>query len=169
MGRTSHITRWPERLAVSICERRGSVSIETAVAAPLVIALALGAAEFGNMLYNANMIQTGVRDAARYLARTPDPLMNEHLGRNLATTGTISGEGEQRISWWRSEDVSVDLQLVPNTGAAQQGATLFRGGENIGVVRVSTTVDYSGLGTLSFIGREPLQIRFAHEERWVGE
>jgi hypothetical protein len=150
-------------------DTRASAAIEAAVTAPLLLMFVIGAAEFGNMLYNANLVQTGVRDAARYLARVSDPVAAEPLARNLAITGSITGETPPRVPWWSSEDIVITHRVTDNPPDPQTGHRAFRSGPQVRVIRVSTTIDYAGLGTLGVLGQDAVTIAFAHEERFVGE
>lgn len=153
----------------AIADTRGSAAIEAAVATPFLLLLVLGAAEFGNMLYNANMIQTGLRDAARYLARVPDPVAAEAFARNLAVTGTITGEAPPRVAWWRGADVMFTYERLDNPPDPLTERRAFRAGPILTVIRAETVIDYDGLGTLRVLGQDAVQIGFAHEERHVGE
>lgn len=162
-------TTWLRRAAQWGRDRRGTAAIEAAIVTPLLLMFVIGAAEFGNMLYNANLVQTGVRDAARYLARVSDPVAAEPLARNLAITGSINGEAPPRVSWWSTEDIVITHRMTENPPDPQTGRRAFRSGPQVRVIRVSTTIDYAGLGTLGVIGQDAVTIAFAHEERFVGE
>lgn len=144
-------------------DERGASLVETAVVVPFLLLLGLGVSEFGNVLYNHHLIETGVRDAARYLARFGTPATRETEAKALAVTGSISG-GTQRISWWNTGDVSISYQTTANPSGA------YRGPDPILVVRVSTTVTYNGLGFLDFLGLgSSLTFSLAHEQRVIGD
>lgn len=150
-------------------DRRGTAAIEAAVFTPLLLLFVIGAAEFGNMLYNANLIQTGLRDAARYLARVSDPVPAESFAKNLAVTGSINGDAPPRVAWWNTDDIVVTYRITDNPPDPETGRRAFRSGPEVMVIRVATTVSYAGLGTLGVLGQDAVSIAFAHEERFVGE
>lgn len=150
-------------------DRRGTAAIEAALAVPFMVVLASGVIELGTLFYNEELIQTGVRDAARYLAHVQDPPVSEDAARNLATRGTITSSGSLRVSWWQPDQVAVAYEVTPNPVDAKTGLRLYRGGPSVTTVRVSTTVPYRGQGLLSALGLAPVQVTAAHEERHVGD
>lgn len=161
--------RFGSRVRRFLRESRAVAALEAAIATPVVLAILIGAAEFGNALYSATLIQTGVRDAARYLARTAEPETYEPYARRLAVTGGIQDGGTRRVSWWSEEDIAVGYRHIANAEDPDTGRKSYRGGTHVTVIQVSTRVDYQGLGTLAFIGQDAVEIAFAHEERWVGD
>jgi hypothetical protein len=150
-------------------DTRGVAAIEAGLSFPFIVAMAAGLIEFGGVFYNFELMQTGVRDAARYLARTPNLASAENAARNLAIRGTIDASGPLRVKWWQVSDVQIAYKNIANPPDETTGRRLYRGGDPIVVVRVATTVDYAGLGLLNSIGLGPVRISAAHEERYVGE
>ena len=55
------------------CNRDGSAMVEMAAILPFLLVLGCGVFEFGAFFYQYQMIEAGVRDAGRYLARVSDP------------------------------------------------------------------------------------------------
>jgi len=150
-------------------DRRGAALLEMTVVTPFLILLGLGVFEFSNLLYGQHLITTGVRDAARYLARRDDPLGSANAGIEIAVMGEVSGTAK-RVSWWNLADVSVTLIPTANPINVATGTRPYRGPDPLNVVRVSTTVTYPGLGMLSAIGiSSSLTLTLSHEERVVGE
>jgi hypothetical protein len=150
-------------------DQRGTSLIETALVLPFLLILGLGVFEFGNLLYNYHLIATGVRDAARYLARFDNPASKETEAKQLAVTGSITG-GTPRVSWWSTSEVSVSYTAIPNNPDPVTGERPYRGGNTITLVRVSTSVPYGGLGLLSFLGLgSTINFSLFHEERKIGE
>jgi Flp pilus assembly protein TadG len=162
------ISRLHTRFCTFRGNEQGSIAIEAAAVTPFLVLLVAGIVEFGNIMHNQELVQTGVRDAARYLARVPTPASGETAARNIATTGIVSG-GTQRVSWWSESDVTITYRQTPNPVDATTGLRTYRGNDPITTIRVETTVDYPGLALLSVLGLGPLQINAAHEERHVGE
>jgi hypothetical protein len=148
---------------------RGASLVEMALVTPFLLTLGLGIIEFSNALYDHHLITTGVRDAARYLARIDDPIADQSKGQQLAVYGEINGT-TKRVSWWTTNDVSVTLIPIANAQDPQSGIRTYRGGNTINLVRVATDVDHPGLGFLTFLGiSSPVKIRVFHEERVIGE
>src|SRR5215210_4809621 len=88
-------------------EERGAALIEGAVLAPFLLILPFGVYEFSWFFYRQHLVSTGVRDAARYLARTSfNPCTSTTYQNNAkaiattkgftATAGVISG-GADRV------------------------------------------------------------------------
>ncbi len=147
----------------------GAAMVEMAVVTPVLIVLGLGTFEFGNYFYNHHIVTTGIRDAARYLARFDDPLACSARGQQLAITGEIAG-GQQRIAWWNAADVSVSLRNIANPLDLNTGERPYRGRDPLSIVQVGTNVNYGGLGFLSVLGLgASMNITVTHEERVIGE
>jgi len=120
--------------------RRGTAAIEAALAFPFMVALGAGMFEFGSLFYNFELMQTGVRDAARYLARVADPAASETAARNLALRGTVDSSGALRVTWWQATDIQVTYEAIPNAPDPTTGLRPYRGRDPLIVVRVSTSV-----------------------------
>src|SRR5258708_38786468 len=94
-------------------DRRGSALVEATVLTPVLFTLVFGALEFSWYFYDQHRVATGIRDAARYLARGTDPT-NVALAsnaKNLAFTSSISG-GPARVTGWTPGSVDVDLASI---------------------------------------------------------
>jgi Flp pilus assembly protein TadG len=101
---------WLKRLRT---DGSGAALIEFTIVAPLLLLVGLGIFEFGNVLYGHHLVNTGVHDAARYLARVDDPTASAASAKQLAVYGQIGGSAK-RVSWWGTGDVSVSLSSIPN-------------------------------------------------------
>lgn len=157
------------RIVALPSDSRGAALIEFTIVLPFLLILGLGAFEFGNALYGHHMISTGVRDAARFLARQDDPASQQTTAKQLAVYGEIGGS-TKRVSWWSVSDLSVSLDAIPNPVDPSTGTRAYRGPDPIRVVRVATSTTYPGLGLFSVIGLPPtLTISVFHEERAIGE
>ena len=104
-----------QRLRTAAGDESGAVLIEMAAVVPVIMLIGLGVLEFANFFYNYQLIQNGVRDAARFAASMPYPPSSTLPSevQNLAITGVPSG-GTARVAWWASTDVSVTYSTVPN-------------------------------------------------------
>lgn len=155
----------------------GASMVEMTLAAPFLFLLGLGVFEFGNVLYQHHLISTGIRDAARYLARYPgpdptdlcagDPSAGETTAKNIAVTGSPTGT-DKRVSWWSTADINVAYTSIANPIVGGTGSRTYRDCPTVIIVRVSTNVSYPGLGYLNVIGLSPtLNFSMYHDERYM--
>src|SRR3712207_158838 len=100
------------RLPLFTRDVRGTAAIESALAFPFIVAMVAGLIEFGSLLYNFELIQTGVRDASRYLARVADPAASEAAARNLAIRGTVDSSGALRVKWWQPTQIQITYKTT---------------------------------------------------------
>jgi Flp pilus assembly protein TadG len=155
--------------------RDGSAMVEMAAMLPFLLLLGCGVFEFGAFFYQYQMVQAGIRDAARYLARVSDPTTSttpcaaavltahESAAKNIAVTGVTSG-GTNRVSWFNTSDITISYPTVANPNNA-----LYRGPDPITIVQVNTNPSYSGVGFLSFLGLgSALTVNLRHQERCIG-
>ena len=154
-------------------EETGAVIDETAIILPLMITLSAGVYEFSNAIYTRLLLEAGVADAARYLARcvhtTTDEAACGTAAQNLAVTGQVTSGGTARVSGWATTDVNVSyistaITVDPNTGLQN-----YRGSSaDVLVAQVSTDYSYAGTGLLGVLGFGPLTLSVAHQERVIG-
>jgi len=146
----------------------GSAFVEGAIVMPVLLTLVLGVFEFSWLFYQQHLISTGIRDAARYIARssTPNDPTIQMDARNLATTGAFAG-GPARVSGWRASDVGIAYDSTDNP-AGGNGATRYRGGSVIQRVTVSTRFTVPSLGFFGFLGVKPPAFTVSHQERVIG-
>jgi Flp pilus assembly protein TadG len=152
-------------------DTEGSVVLEAAVAIPVLIPLVFGALEFAWYFQKRQLVESGVRDAARYLARTaPDttpptsPCDNATFvanAQNIAVTGVVSG-GTARVPGWTVGSVDITCPEFDNSGAAYQGAsTIYR-------VRVFTSFPDPALGFFGILNLTAPNLWALHIERSIG-
>ncbi len=162
------------RLRVLWQDCAGSALVEGALVLPVLIALMFGIYEFSWLFYQQHLISTGLRDAARYLARSSDPcdeaspnwFMEERYAKNLAITGSING-GTARAKGWTTAMVSLLCTAVENPSGSD-GLTAYRGGPAIYVITVSARFTDPSLGFFGFLGLQSPVISVAHSERATG-
>ena len=175
---------WPPRLATMNGVRtvrlrslardaNGSALVEGAVLLPLLVILFLGVFEFSWFFYQQHVVSTGLRDGARFLARTRDACaavpawsLAQADARNLATTGSIFG-GPQRVKGWTPDMVTTRCAPVSNPIAAD-GLPAYRGSGPVFVVTLSTRFSDRSLGFFSLLRLEPPAIAVSHSERVIG-
>ena len=149
-------------------DSEGSALIEGALVVPILCTLVFGVFEFSWLFYQQHLISTGIRDAARYIARNANPndVTIQTGAKNLATTGAIDGN-TARVSGWWTHDVDITYASVDNP-VAVNGLTPFRGGAVIQSVTVSTTFAVPSLGFFGLLGLKPPAITVSHQERVIG-
>jgi Flp pilus assembly protein TadG len=152
-------------------DTRGVSLLEGAILFPFLFTLGLGMFEFGNLLYQYQLVMSGVRDAARHLARVDiTDATAETKAKNIALTGTVDGSGAARVSWWNAGDISVTYVPISNPIVdANTGARTYRGGDPITEIQVTTTPTYGGLGFLNYVGLGPISFTLEHRERHIGD
>jgi Flp pilus assembly protein TadG len=155
-------------------DRDGSALLEGALVIPLLLALMLGVYEFSWYFYQQHLIAVGVRDAARYLARSPDTCdatsprwaSEAATAQNLATTGFATG-GPARVKGWTAGMVAIECTPIDNR-AGVDGLRAYRGDSVIFVVKVSTRFTDPSLGFFGVFGLRPPIISASHAERVIG-
>jgi Flp pilus assembly protein TadG len=157
-----------------LTDNSGSALVEGALIIPVLFVLMYGVYEFSWYFHQQQLVSSGVRDAARYLARLPAscntaaPVWLEHeaMAKNLAVTGQIDG-GLPRVSGWTTRMVAVNCSLVPNA-IGPNGLRAFRGGPFVYVVTVSTHFSETSLGFFHLLHVSIPFIAMSHSERVIG-
>jgi Flp pilus assembly protein TadG len=162
-------------------DHRGAALVEMTVLLPFLLALGCGVFEFGAFFYNYQLVEAGVRDAARYMARVTDTSASKvpcdpavlaakvANAKDIAVMGVIGGT-TPRVSWWAKADVTVDYATV-FANPLISGYPSYRGPlSGIRVIKVTTSPTYPGVGFLSFLGLgSGVTISLNHQERCMGE
>jgi Flp pilus assembly protein TadG len=152
----------------------GSALVEGAVLLPLLFALLFGVYEFSWFFYQQHLISTGLRDGARYLARSaplcdatsPRWIARAANAKNLATTGSIAG-GVPRVKGWSAALVVPRCTEIDNSSGAQ-AASPYRGGPVISIISMSTRFTEPSLGFFRLLGLPSPTISVVHSERMIG-
>jgi Flp pilus assembly protein TadG len=145
----------------------GSALIEGAILLPVLFILVFGVFEFSWLICQQHLISTGIRDAARYIARstTPnDPTIKQNA-KYLATTGAIDGN-TLRVKGWTADDIDISYTVIDNP-TGNNGLTNFRGGAVIESVTVSTTFTVPSLGFFGILRLSPPTSTLSHQERVI--
>lgn len=161
------MTRRP--LARFFKSRDGAALVEFTLVAPLLILLMCGMAEFANAMCQYHVMEKGVRDAGRYLARVPMSGCtisgaSTTAARNLVLTGRTSAGAPLLATWTDPATITVTVaNCFNNTSGA------YRGRAVIPIIEVTANAPYQDLGMLSVIGIDGLQLQVSHQQLWVGE
>lgn len=147
-------------------QEAGIVSLEAAIVLPFVLLIGAGTIEFGWLMTQIETAQGGLRDAARYVSRSP-------------VTGTLQARicNEQVPGWPTAQAISDDIYaangidsatleicVVP-VGAAD--ATLNRG-MPIYRVEANTTFTPVGVGIMALFNISLPEISLNYELRHAG-
>jgi Flp pilus assembly protein TadG len=150
------------RKSIWLCDC-GSALVEAAIALPLFLMLVGGVLELSFYLYQEQLITSGVRDGARYLALANNPNSADHQrdAKNIAVYGAPSGGMSPRVAGWTPDNVRVIITTASNAG-------MYSGAAQIPIVTVSTAFTDQSLGFLGMLGFNAPTISASHQERWVG-
>jgi Flp pilus assembly protein TadG len=97
-------------------DTEGSVLLEATVLTPVLLVLFLGAYEFSWYFNRQQLVETGVRDAARYLgAASPNPCGDSTLLANAQNIATTNSDGTARVPGWGTSDVSISCTTIDNS------------------------------------------------------
>lgn len=149
--------------------RAGAALVEFTLAAPLLILLMCGLAEFANAMRQYHIMEKGVRDAARYVARVPMTgcavnAAATTTARNLALTGTMAG-GQFLLPTW-NDPGTVTVQIA---SCLDNSSGAYRGHAQMATVEVTANAPYVDLGLLTVIGLDPITLEVSHQQLWIGE
>lgn len=146
----------------------GAALVEFTLIAPLFITMMCGLAEFANAMRQYHIMEKGVRDAGRYVARVAItdctiPGTAVTTAQNLALTGRASGGTALLPSWTDPSTVAVTVSsCVDNTLGS------YRGGDDIPVIQITATAPYVDLGLLDVLGFDDVQLSVTHRQLWIG-
>lgn len=142
-----------------IQDRRGTVLIESLLVLPLLMLITFGVFEYGNLMWQRQQLQVGVRDAARYWSRCR-PTFNpcsQTIARNLAFYGDPGGGGSTRVPGWDdSSELTINLASPPLSP------------DETSVIIVEGKVAYQGSPLFAAVFSESLTLRYWHTERYIG-
>ena len=160
-------------------DREGSVLVEGTILVPVLVTLFLGVFEFSWYFFSQQLVEMGVRDAARYLARveltgtnTPctqtDPdtgNLYEDEAANIAATGQRDSGGTARVKGWTAAKVAITCLTSPALGG---GSVYADGQSSMTIIYVTTTFADPTLGLFPALGLTTPSLSFTHQERYIG-
>jgi len=143
---------------------RGTALIESAIVLPVFLMLVGGVYEFGYFFYQQQLMTTGIRDAARYLALSANPnnAAKQQEAMKLAVYGDVDSGTNARVPGWSTSDIAVSVTALDNSSG------FYCAGCTVAVITVSTSLTDSSLGFLGFLGLNAPIISVSHQERWIG-
>jgi hypothetical protein len=155
-------------------DAEGSALVEAAIVMPVLVPLILGVFEFSWYFHKQQLVESGVRDAARYLARTAldttpatdpcsltTPVDFKAIAKNIAVTGVATG-GTPRVPGWTVGSVTITCTAFDNSSSAYLGpATIYR-------VVASTSFADPALGFFGILNLTTPNLSASHTERSIG-
>ncbi|TPI35048.1 pilus assembly protein [Mesorhizobium sp. B3-2-1] len=150
-------------------EENGAALVEVALVVPFMLLLSAGVFELSNILNTRLLLEAGVEDGARYMARCNDSNWNTcvTLGTNLAVNGAVTN-GTARVTGWKTSQITVTPSLTDAVDATTGTELYLSSTPKVAVVEVSTSFPYSDLGLWSYLGFGALTITVSHQERVFG-
>ncbi|TPI41491.1 pilus assembly protein [Mesorhizobium sp. B2-9-1] len=147
----------------------GAALVEMAIVTPFVLLLSAGVFEFGNILNTRMLLDAGVKDAARYMARcSSDWDTCKPLAQKLAANGAIDGT-VARVNGWLPEQVEITKTSTQAIDTATGTELYLSSTANVIVAQVSTSYPYPDLGLWSYLGFSgQLALTVSHQERVFG-
>lgn len=160
--------------------RDGSALLEASILTPMLFSMVLGVYEFSWYFYQQQLVEAGIRDSVRYLARIPIPNTTTNpcslsdangtsfatyvaRAQNIAATGQTASGGTARVKGWTAANVSISCPLSSSPiGTYADGTT------TMWIISASTNFADPSLGFLSFLGLKVPNIRASHQERFMG-
>src|SRR5262245_19989124 len=147
----------------------GSALLEATVLTPVLFILLFGVYEFSWYFYRQHVISTGVRDAARYLARTSldnpcSSATNQTIAKNIAT---IAG-GSARVAGWTDSNVTIACTPISKFVCGAATPCVLNSGPDVYIVTVWPSYTPSTLGFFEFFGFDPPRVVVTHQERAIG-
>jgi hypothetical protein len=179
-------------------DQAGVALVEAALTLPMLIVLSLVIFEYSFVFWQHQVVTSGVRDAARYLARVPidssstcgaamlATLVPGGVGnatyltyaQDIALHGDIAaangGVPAFRVPQWSSTppnfSVSVSCVADPLSGnlPAYRGGVACGASSCVPIVTVTVSYVYQDMGILTGFGFADPGIAVAHSERWIG-
>ncbi|AZO33032.1 MULTISPECIES: TadE/TadG family type IV pilus assembly protein [unclassified Mesorhizobium] len=161
-------------------DQRGTVLVEMAFVAPLMLILSAGVFEFGNLIHDKLLMEAGLNDGARFAARCNSALYTKaglsaidcaDIATNIAVFGNVAGTGSARVGGWEKSDVTVTIgdsttchdAVDPSTGTVLYLSTTSQ----VCIVTASGTYAYTGVGMLSLLNIGPITLSSSHQERLI--
>jgi len=140
-------------------DQNGVVLVETLLAVPILTLLTFGILEFGNMMWQRQQLQVGVRDAARYWSRCRPSFHDctATTARNIAFFGNPAGGVNPRVPGWEDD---FQLTITPDSPTTSPSAS--------DIVVVAGTVIYQGSPLFDAILDEPVTIGYWTTMRYMG-
>lgn len=152
-------------------DERGVVLAEALLVFPIMTILSFGLLEFGNVLWEREQLQVGLRDAARYWSRCRTDIggiatsCSEATARNIAFYGNPSGTGPLRVPGW---DDPSEINFEPGKASLPSNSSLPADPADMAKVVVTGRVTYEGSPAFAMLLDDAVTIGHRVEMRFIG-
>ena len=134
--------------------------VEAILILPVITIFTAGVLEFGNVLWQRQQLQAGVRDAARYYARcrTSFNVCSEAIARNIAFYATPSpgADTPERVPGWNDPSQIEIYGPTPTAVPTTQ------------IITVRGFNQYVPSPWFSALGVSNVTVEYVHEQRFIG-
>ncbi|MBF0305562.1 MAG: pilus assembly protein [Alphaproteobacteria bacterium] len=146
-------------------DRRGGAAVEFALTLPFLILILFAVVDLGRAVWQHHVVAKSIRDATRYLARTPDPSSSVFQGMaiNLGQRGSIDASKAPLLGAGGDDMIAVSFQItwVDNAAGTWRGAAM--------IPVVNGQASYAFKPMFGFDLVEQLTISAGHVQRHLGE
>lgn len=161
-------------------DEEGTVFVEALIVLPVLTILGFGLLEFGNVMWEREQLQVGLRDAARYWSRCRAnatsfaATCNEDTAREIAFYGRPLTQAERdgdtaspplRVPGW---DDASEISFTPEQALLPAIASLPADPAEMDKVSVSGTVVYEGSPAFAMLLEDAVTISHRVEMRFIG-
>jgi len=162
---TMDLTSLAKRFGQDTC---GAALVEMTLVAPFMLLLSAGVFEFSNIIQTRLLLEAGVEDGARYLARcNSDQTTCETNAKNIAVFGATAA-GAARVTGWAASAVTISYVVTPivvgNNGLANYRSPTA----NVTTATLASSYAYGGTGLWGYLGFGALTLSVSHQERVFG-
>ena len=147
-------------------DRSGVVLIEALVVFPILILLTVGILEFGNVMWQRQQLQAGIRDAARYWSRcdlSATSNCSQTIAKNIALYANPNPPDNavpRVMGWTDPTSITIEVQNFTTPDLTMSGPRRR--------VVVTGTARYSGSPLIGFMPATVGDMIYSHEERYIG-
>ena len=145
---------------------------------PLLVSLYFGVFDFSWYFYNQQLVEAGVHDAARYMARieltngnTNPCLQTDPSGAlyttdaaNIAVAAQTASGGTARVTGWNASDIIINCVASPSLS----NGLYADGSASMTIIHVTTNFVDPSLGFFPVLGLSTPSLSFTHQERFIG-
>ena len=124
-----------------VADQRGSSLVEFGLAAPLIVLMIIGSVEFGMIMFVSTLIESGLRDAARFGITGQEP-----EGGETRLERILSIVGDRTIGLINMNDARVEVKVYPTFGDVGRGESFVDGNGNGTYDAGETFTDENGNG-----------------------
>lgn len=128
----------------------GVALTEALIVLPFLTFLAIAILEFGMLFWQREQMETGLRDAARYMARCRHATGCDTAARNLAYFGNSLGGTNPRVPGWTAANAPITFAIAS------------------GQVSARSTHNLANSPLFGALGLDTITITARHDQRVIG-